>query len=428
MFRRLVLYALFFINLGIIGFIWWSGSHSLLVNQSGVAIAFGRLAGLLMEYFILVQLVLIGRMKPIEREFGHDKLNRIHRTLGYSLAGVLFCHPFLLTLGYAWKNNNSLLGQFMSFLTNWEDVALAAAALIIFVIVICISIAVIRRKLRYETWYFSHLALYVAIFLALDHQTQTADVSFGWPLYYWLTLNYLIFGLLLLYRFIRPLYLFYRHRFEVEKVVIETHDVQSVYIRGRNLAQYKFEPGQFVNVTFLRRGMWYTHPFSFSAAPNGEYLRLSIKRSGDFTSQIQNLKPGTKVILDGPLGRFTTRAATQSKFLLIAGGIGITPVRSLAEELAATKKDFILLFANKTEGDVVFKTELEQLAPPDRWHNIYSAEGQYVDAAKIKTLAADFMEREVYLCGPPPMLKGVRQVLLDLGLPPKQLHYEIFAY
>jgi ferredoxin-NADP reductase len=214
----------------------------------------------------------------------------------------------------------------------------------------------------------------------------------------------------------------------VEKVVIETHDVQSVYIRGRNLAQYKFEPGQFVNVTFLRRGMWYTHPFSFSAAPNGEYLRLSIKRSGDFTSQIQNLKPGTKVILDGPLGRFTTRAATQSKFLLIAGGIGITPVRSLAEELAATKKDFILLFANKTEGDVVFKTELEQLAPPDRWHNIYSAEGQYVDAAKIKTLAADFMEREVYLCGPPPMLKGVRQVLLDLGLPPKQLHYEIFAY
>ncbi len=428
MFRRPVLYALFFINLGIVGFIWWSGSHSLLVNQSGVAIAFGRLAGLLMEYFILVQLVLIGRIRPVEREFGHDKLNRVHRTLGYSLAAVLLLHPFLLTLGYAWQSNRSLIGQFSNFLTSWDDVAKAAAALVIFVVIIGISVAIVRRKLRYETWYFSHLSLYVAIFLAFDHQTKTADVSFGWPLYYWLGLNYLVFGLLLAYRFLRPLYLFNRHRFTVEKVVPETHDVQSVYIRGRKLERYRFEAGQFVNVTFLRRGMWYTHPFSFSAAPNGKYLRLSIKRSGDFTSQIQNIKPGTKVILDGPLGRFTTRAATRSKFLLIAGGIGITPLRSLTEELAAAKKDFILLFANKTEADVVFKTELEQLALGDRWHNLFSSQGQYVDAAQIKTIAADFMEREVYLCGPPPMLKGVRKVLLDLGLPAEQLHYEIFAY
>ena len=409
--RKLFIYGLGLINLVAIVIIWWP-------NAGLNLIALGHLAGLLLEYGILAQLVLVGRIGFVEQAFGHDGLNRLHRNLGICLLVLLVAHPVLLMEGY---------GDWLLF-TASVDIFRAFIALLIFFVAIGISFAIVRKRLRYETWYFTHLFIYVAVLLAFSHQTLATDLSAGKPLYYWLILNNVVFGLVLVYRFLRPLYNFYQHRFQIERVVPETHDVTSIYIGGREIDKFKFKPGQFVNVTFLRRGLWYTHPFSFSAAPNGKYLRLSIKASGDFTSQIRNFKPGTKLILDGPLGIFTAQSATQNKFLLIAGGIGITPLRSLAEELKQEKRDFVLFFANKTEADVVFKQELEQLVPAGKWYNFFSQQNQYIDEEKITRLTPDFKEREVYLCGPPPMLRAVKQLLLKLGLPPAQLHYEIFAY
>jgi hypothetical protein len=98
--------------------------------------------------------------------------------------------------------------------------------------------------------------------------------------------------------------------------------VYSVYITGKNLEKFKFNPGQYLHVSFLTKGLWAPHPFSISQAHNGRTIRISVKNSGDHTSRINTLKAGTKVFLEGPFGRFTPAVAKTNKYLFIAGGIG----------------------------------------------------------------------------------------------------------
>jgi predicted ferric reductase len=435
--KKIAFYLLFSLNLGAIIYLWLSGtSYQLLTSgtQSGILIAFGRLFGLLGEFFILVQLILIGRITFIEQQFGHDRLNQLHRWIGYGMVLFFLGHPLLLTLGYSQISEVSFWSQFLNFLKNWEDVFKAFLAVLLFVGVILTSIVIVKKRLRYETWYFTHLLMYLGVALAFGHQTNTGDLSDGAPLYYWLVFNFVVFGFVLIFRWLRPIYRFYQHRFYIEKVLPETPGVFSIYLKGRELKRYKFYPGQFANLTFLQRGMWFTHPFSFSTAPNGEYLRFSIKASGDFTNKINSLKTGTKVIIDGPLGIFTPAVAITDKFLLIAGGIGITPIRALAEHFVREGKNIFLLYGMKTDQDITFKDELQKLQL--KYHFMLSevivAPGGFgqghINRETIKQQVPDFLERDIYLCGPTPMMTGILTELKSLGMPKKQIHYEKFNY
>jgi len=435
--KKFLIYLVLFLNLGAIIYLWLNGtSHYLLTagTLNGQMIAFGRLAGLMAEFFILLQLVLIGRVTFIEQVFGHDRLNRIHRWVGYSIVLLFFTHPLLLTFGYSQISEISFMAQFYNFLTTWEDVFKALLALLLFCGIITMSVVIVKKRLRYETWYFTHLLMYLAIVLAFDHQTSSGDMASGLALHYWIILNFAVFGLILLCRWLAPFYRFFLHRFYVEKVVMEAPDIFSVYLKGKNLGQYKFHPGQFANLTFLQKGMWFTHPFSFSSAPNGNFLRFSIKTSGDFTDKIGQIKPNTKVIIDGPLGIFTLNSAKKNKFLFLAGGIGITPLLALAEQLNEQKADVILLYGCKTEKDTAFKQELSALNL--KQYIILSQESPLVEdflsgritGEKIKKLVPDFLEREVYLCGPEAMMKAVLADLKTLGFPKQQIHFEKFDY
>lgn len=436
--QKILVYALFFGNLIGIFALWWIRSRYYIVNpESGnLLVALGRISGLLAEYFILVQLVLIGRIRPLEHLFGFDRLNAFHRIIGYSIVAFFLLHPILLTAGYAQSYGVPYLSQFGDFLANGKGVFLAFIAVVLFSFVIFISIPLVRRKLPYETWYFTHLLTYVAIGLALTHQLGVADLRDGWPLYYWYTLNFGVFGFVLLYRFLRPLFRFAYHRFTVQKVVQETYDTWSLYITGRHMERFSFTAGQYVNITALKWGMWYAHPFSFSAAYNGNYIRLTIKALGDYTKQIPSLTPGTHVILDGPLGLFITDKADRQKFLCIAGGIGITPIRAILETLAVGKRDAILLYANKSERDIAFRQELDAMheyAPSIAVHHVLTApspgcETGFIDKEKIVRLTPDFYEREVFLCGPPVMMKLMVQHLKDLGFDNRHIHYEKFSF
>jgi predicted ferric reductase len=116
-----------------------------------------------------------------------------------------------------------------------------------------------------------------------------------------------------------------------------------VYLAGRHLERFSFRAGQYANVAFLTKGCWAPHPFSFSAAPNGRFLRVSIKAVGDFTRRIRRLTAGTLVLLEGPLGAFTADPSSGCKFLMVAGGIGITPIRALIESLSGNR-DVVLVY------------------------------------------------------------------------------------
>ena len=156
---------------------------------------------------------------------------------------------------------------------------------------------------------------------------------------YWACLYTAVFASHLLFRFARPVWLFKRHGFAIEKIVRENYSTVSVYITGSQLDKFRINPGQFMIFRFLVKGMWWqAHPFSLSFVPNGSQLRITVKELGDFTRKVAGLAVGTKIIIDGPYGVFTDMFSLMPKTLFIAGGIGITPVRSLMEALISMLK------------------------------------------------------------------------------------------
>lgn len=389
--------------------------------------------GLALQLTLLVQLILISRLPLIEKPFGFDKLNRAHRTVGYVLLASIVLHPLLLITGYSMGAGTDGVTQFWEFWNAWPYVWLAVMALDLILIVGILSLPWIRRKLKYGVWHGTHLLAYLAVGLAFRHQFNSEDLSAGLAYAYWYALNFTVFGALIFFRFVRPFVLYARHRFVVERVVPESDDVTSVYIGGRAMDRFAFDPGQYVHVSFMRKGLREPHPFSLSAPPDGKNLRLSIKNSGDFTSRVRPLlTPGTKLLLEGPFGRFTERAAETGKFLFIAGGIGITPIRSMLGPLSGRDADAVLLYANRSLKDVVFAAELDALGV--RRHDVFSqeaAEGYergFVDEEKVKRLVPDFLERDIYVCGPPVMMDKLVAMFRALGVPRGRIHFEKFSY
>jgi predicted ferric reductase len=407
----------------------------------GAAVALGRLAGLLVGSGVLLQLVLVSRLPWIEPSVGCDRLYRLHRRLGFTIGSLFLAHPALLTVGYARRQQLSVSRQYLEFAADWPT-GLAIAALVVIALMVASSTPVIRRRLTYETWHLSHLAMYVALGLASLHQANGAEIA-GQPWWadYWVALHMAVIGCLVVFRAGRPIFRCARHRFRIDRIVTESDDVTSVYLTGRQLDRFTFRPGQYANVVFLSKGRWSPHPFSFSAAPNGQFLRMSIKAAGDFTGHIRELTPGTLTLLEGPLGAFTA-AEPRDKYLMVAGGIGITPIRALIESLAAAGRDIVLLYSVKTANDLVFASELRALTA--HCHFILSRytentertetgetnvghERGRIDLRMLARLVPDVQDREVFICGPQPMMKAVAAALGALQVRESSIHYEQFA-
>jgi ferredoxin-NADP reductase len=204
------------------------------------------------------------------------------------------------------------------------------------------------------------------------------------------------------------------------------------------LDKYPVRAGQFLIVRFLAKGFrWEAHPFSMSCRPDGKQIRLTIKQLGDFTRKIPELKPGTPVLIDGPNGIFTSDVARSGKVLMIAGGIGITPIRSVAEEMVAAGRDIVLIYGNRNSKSVVFDKELNELAGSSQGRlkvihvmsddQAWQGEKGRIDRERIARLVPDVLERDVFLCGPPVMMGSIRAALAGMGVVSSRIHYERFA-
>ncbi len=425
-------------SLVVIFYFWWIGSGRFIGSSTAdTLIIFGRLFGLLAVYFILMQFVLIGRSPLLEPYVGLDKLARLHKTNGKIAFSFIFLHPLFIILGYSMHSQISLIDQIKDLFINYPYANLAMIAFLIFCTTVGTSLYIVRNRLKYETWYFIHLLTYLAVSLAFFHQiTLGADFSNKSFPVFWYLLYTLILGQFILFRFFRPIFNFFRFGFRVEKVVKENYNTTSIFITGKNLQSFKRLAGQFMIVRFLNKDLWWqAHPFSLSISPEDTYIRLTIKSVGDYTSLIPNIKPGTKVIIDGPYGVFTKKSVRKEKLLFIAGGVGITPVRSLIEEVAKEGKNCILIFGNKTQNDFIFKRELDELSKKYQFKYVdvlsddpnFKGEKGRIDLEEIKKLDPDYIERDIFLCGPPPMMESIKAGLKSAGVPDKDIHYERFA-
>jgi ferredoxin-NADP reductase len=296
---------------------------------------------------------------------------------------------------------------------------------------------VVRRRLRYETWYAVHLLAYAGIALGYVHQVPTGNelTADAGAQRYW-HLQYIVpLALVLVFRVLAPLLRAGWHGLRVEEVVREGPGVVSLYIGGRHLDRLGARAGQFFIWRFLARGMWWeSHPFSLSASPRGRRLRITVKASGDYSARLATIRPGTRVVADGPFGRFTAESRRRERLLMIAGGIGITPIRALLDELPA-QADVTVVYRALADDDIVFRSELDDLA---QRHDVtlHYVVGDHRDARSAHLLSAahlsemvpDLRERDVFLCGPPGLVAAIRGTLREAHVPRRNVHLEEFAF
>ncbi|HVD01844.1 MAG TPA: ferredoxin reductase family protein [Candidatus Dormibacteraeota bacterium] len=434
-------YLLAALNAVVVAGFWYTSSGHLVVRSSADFFnGLGRVTGLEGTYLVLLQLALMSRLGWFEEAIGLERLAVLHRFNGYLAIGLLLAHAVFQTIGYMLGDGYSVLGQLGDFIANYEGLLAAIVGLLLMLTVVGISIGAARIRFSYETWYFIHLYSYVAVLLAFSHQLATGIDFVRNPIFtdYWIGLYLLLIAVLAWFRIARPLLLFSRHRFWVHRVVKEGPGIHSIYIRGRDLAGFRVAPGQFLIWRFLdEKRWWQAHPFSLSLPADGREMRLTVKNIGDYTARLGGLRPGTPVLIEGPFGKFTEERATNPRVLLIAGGIGITPLRALAESMAARGHDVVLLYRATRQRDVVFKEELDKLAASGRIQVEYLlSEGPrqlrnraaWFKSKTMRELVPDIADREVYICGPVGMTETVTALLPEVGVDAARIHTEVFRY
>jgi predicted ferric reductase len=420
--------------------IMWArhGQFPHLTNPASVMIALGQLSALLGTYSALVQVVLMSRSPWVDGLFEIDRIAGWHRWLGFATVNLIVAHVILTTAGYALADGRSIAAQTSVFLTSYPFMLMAYVGAALFVLIAVVSVRAARRRLSHESWHLVHFLVYLAIALSFAHQLAagTDFVHDSLALGYWVSLYAVATALVVAFRIVAPARMAARHRLRVDAIVEEASDVISIYIKGRALAELPVRAGQFFKFRFLAGGLWWqVHPFSLSAAPNGEYLRITVKEVGDFTRSLHRLRPGTRVVLEGPFGVFTAVRRRRPRALLIAGGIGVTPLRALIEEMPQRKNSITLLYRASSWEDVVFKAELDQLvaARGGVVHYIVGRRGHEVGIHPLAprfliAAAPDLRERDVFICGPREMVDTVMSSLRALKVPAGQVHVERFAF
>ncbi|GAA2801802.1 ferredoxin reductase family protein [Streptomyces showdoensis] len=392
-----------------------------------------HLTGLLAGYGVLVMLLLMARIPALEHGVGADRLARWHAHGGRYALGLVAAHGLLALCGYAVHTGTDLLTAVQGLL-GYPWVAAACAGTVLFVAVGVTSAGAVRGRIRHETWRRVHLLTHLAAALGFVHQLAGPDLVGPFTRWIWAMAHATVGVLLVWYRIVVPVRRALRHDLRVVEVVTEGPDTVSVLVRGRGVAELQAEPGQFFRWRFLRPGLRSTAlPFSLSAPVRDDTLRITVKAIGDHTRRIRRLRPGTRVVATGPFGALTAHRRTRRKVLLLAGGVGITPLRALFETLDGGPGDLTLLYRASDAGAVVLREELEAIAY-ERGAALHFLLGRSDDPfdplapRALRDLVPDLAAHDVYLCGPPGMARAATASLIKAGVPAGRIHSEDFSH
>jgi predicted ferric reductase len=414
---------------------WWKDST---IHNLGDALTnAGRITGLLAAYGFVVLVGLMARLPPLERDIGSDRLARWHAYGGRYVISMVTAHVLLTIWGYAVTAHASVTHEASTMLTSYPDILTATIAWLLLLLIAAISARAVRRKVSYEAWYYLHLLTYASIVLAFSHQLSdgASFVSNAAARFVWTTMYAVVAGLIGWYRFVTPLRMFARHRFTVHGVREEARGVVSVYISGRNLDAMRAEPGQFFRWRFLtKEHIWQSHPYSLSAMPRPDMMRITVKARGHHSGSMAHLRPGTRVIAEGPYGAFTPSLSGR-RVLLIAGGVGITPIRAMFAALPRRMSVGItLIYRASHPRDIVFRQELDAIAA-DRGATVHYIIGSRAHLGydplapdELAALVPGLHRYEAYVCGPNGMTAAAVESLAAVGIKRRHIHHETFDF
>ncbi|MFC7486959.1 ferric reductase-like transmembrane domain-containing protein [Knoellia sp. CPCC 206453] len=408
-------------------------------------ISLGRLTGLIASALLLVQVLLMARIPWFEQAWGQDELARTHRLVGFTSFNLMLGHIGLIVLGYAASSSLGLWGTTWDLVVNYPGVLLSVAGTAALVMVVVTSIKKARARLRYESWHLIHLYGYLGAGLALPHQLWTGQdfTASTVATWFWWTLYAVAAASVLVFRFAVPLERSWRAPLRVTEVRRDSVDVTTVTVAGPGASRLAAHGGQFFQWRFLDGPGWTrAHPYSLSAAPDGTTLRFTAAHVGDGTHRLASLRPGTRVLVEGPYGRLHQGVRTRRKVLLMASGIGITPMRALLEDLQQTPGDVTLLHRVHDVDSAVLSDEVAGLAAargarylvidgariPDRATWLPMSASHLTDADALRHLVPDVHDHDVYVCGGAGWMDAAHSALTSAGVPAENIHLERFTY
>ncbi|MFW5867410.1 MAG: ferric reductase-like transmembrane domain-containing protein [Armatimonadota bacterium] len=397
----------------------------------GHTVIAGRLAAMFATILIMVQFVLGARLKPLDEAFGLDKILKFHRATGTTAVVLATLHPILIyiTPQYA-------LGAIGDGIWPEGLGALALAALVV------IAVTSIWRKflnLSYEAWHRIHYLAFVVVILVGAHSLIIgSDMQGGWAMWTWIALLGAYLLLFVWARMIRPRLIMVR-KWRIDRVAPVSHDTWELDLTPRGHSGVRHLPGQFAFLTIHyddRRDE--RHPFTIASPPREDgSVSFTIKESGDYTARIGETPEGAHAIVEAAYGQFSHLRHGGDRLLMIAGGVGITPMLSMLRYMAAhgDERPVTLIWGNRTEADILFPNELEGLQEQLELRIVhvlsqqpdYDGETGYIDENVLdRVLSEEELLGEVYLCGPQPMMDLVDEALRALGVEGSRIHSERF--
>jgi len=229
-----------------------------------------------------------------------------------------------------------------------------------------------------------------------------------------------------------------------ELVRRETHDVKTFLFRPDPPSLVRYEPGQFLTLEFEIDGAAINRCYTVSSPPTRpERLCITVKRhtGGRVSNWLHDtMRPGTKVKALPPAGQFSFRRLPGERYLFLSGGSGITPLMSMSRTLydLGDDRDMVFVHSARSPQDIIFKNELSVIASGlPRFQAIFVCEKGapgydgmtgYLDEPKLATLAPDFLQREVFCCGPRAYMEAVRAALIATNFNMAHYHEESFSF
>jgi len=385
-----------------------------------------------------LQFGLTARFRYVTAPWGEDVIYHFHRQISQIAVGLVVAHALIMSATYPemfalpGAIGEVPLGAVFAFMSIFALIALVVTAL-----------WRVQLNIRYETWHLTHIALAViAVAAGMAHMVGWAFyLSDPWKRALWIGLTIFWIGLLLYVRIFKPLFML-RRPYRVREVRKERGDTSTLVMQPDGHPGFRISPGQFGWLTLWASPFKITgHPFSFSGSAEvaDGRVEMSIRNLGDFTSAIHKVPVGQRVYLDGPYGAFTI-GNPADMHVLIAGGVGVTPMMSMIRTLAdrGDKRPVILLYGSKDWESITFREELEALKarlnldvihvlanPPTGW----TGEQGFISAEVFKRhLPPPYADHEYFICGPGVMMDAIEKTLGELGVPLTKYHSERYSF
>ena len=392
-------------------------------------VSLGQLTSLVGFALMAIVIILTARLGFIER--WSQGLNRVfinHHRLGTISFILLLAHPIFLTLRYLAYSTNAAALFLLPSASAWPQ-NLGTIALLIMIALLVITFYL---AWRYDKWKFSHRFLALAFLTSFFHVGFiTSDVSRNLFLRgYLLSLG----GLALVaygYRLLVEFGQIGTHGYIVSALRQVAPGVREISLKPRT-KNFSYHAGQFAFLILRQEGLSReAHPFSFVSAPREPEIKFAIKELGDYTKTLTGIRVGIPVHVEGPYGTFGHGPKTAAPEIWIAGGIGITPFLSLAKDLARSERHADLYYSVKSEEELAYGPELEalahKLAPKFRFIPYLTLEQGFLTVDKVEEFSGPLVDRRIYVCGPPMMMKSLREQFVAKGVENKNIYTEEFS-